>query len=83
MKFLLLSISLITSFAIFASTAQAARPCKVIAEACFAAGAIHRGESRDVILKKCVMPVISGRGVAGVNVDSSVIQACRAKVAAR
>lgn len=83
MKYLLLTIGLIVSLSFFATAAQAARPCKVIAEACFAAGIIHRGESRDVILAKCVKPVISGRGVAGVNVDSSVISACRAKVASR
>lgn len=82
MKYLVLA-GLLASIPFLATATEAARPCKTIAEACMSAGVIQRGESRQVILEKCVKPVVSGRGVAGVNVDPSVIQACKAKIAAQ
>ena len=81
MKYVLLP--LFFAISIFTIDAQAARPCKTIVEACLAAGVIQNGASRQVMLEQCVKPVISGQGVSGVNVDSSVIQACKAKVAAQ
>lgn len=82
MKNLLLAISVIVGFSLF-TTAEAARPCKTIVEACLSAGVIQKGASRQVMFENCVRPIISGRSIRGVQVDSSVINACRAKVNSR
>lgn len=82
MKFLLLSFALISSF-LFMTNVEAARPCKPIAEACLAAGVVHRGQSNQMIFENCIKPVVYGRGIRGVRVDSSVINACRARLSSR
>lgn len=82
MKYLLLLTAFLVSFSLM-TTAGASRPCKTIAEACFSAGVIHRGESEQMIINSCIKPVVYGRGIRGVNVDSTVINACRAKLGAR
>jgi hypothetical protein len=82
MKYLVLVASLIATFS-FATLATAARPCKVIAEACLAAGVIQKGESKQVMMEKCIKPVVAGQNVAGVNVESATINACKAKIATR
>lgn len=83
MKYLLLTMCLIASFQFLAKNAEAARPCKVIVEACLSAGVIQSGASRQVMIQNCVKPIVAGRGIEGVRVDSSVIKACKAKIAAQ
>lgn len=82
MKYLLLTISLLVSFSVF-STAQAARPCQPIVKACILAGVIQSSASRQVMFENCVKPIISGNSLSGVQVDSSVINACKARVSSR
>lgn len=83
MKYLILFVSLIANFSFFGAYAEAARPCKVIAEACLSAGVIQRGVSRQTIFENCLNPILSGKSLQGVQVDSSVIEACRAKINAQ
>ena len=83
MKYLVLAISLMASVTFFATATHAAQPCKTIVEACLAVGAIQPGVPKKVMLEKCVKPIISGQNIEGVNVDPSVIKACKAKVGSR
>jgi hypothetical protein len=83
MKNLVFTFSVIACVSMLGMDAQAARPCKTIVEACLSAGVIQSGATRQVMLDNCVKPVVAGRGIAGVNVDSSVIQACKAKIASQ
>jgi len=83
MKHLLLTISLVTSVLFFATTTQAARPCKTIVEACLSAGVIQKGASRQMMIENCVKPVVAGKNVPGVNIDSSIIEACKSKMSTR
>ncbi len=79
---LLLTIGSMVGILFFAIQADAARPCKTIVEACLAAGVIQKSAARDVMFEQCVKPIISGKNIAGVNIDSATINACKAKVAA-
>lgn len=76
----LLTVSLVTGFLLFATTAQAARPCKSIVEACLSAGVIQKGASKQMMIENCVKPVVGGKSIPGVNIDSSIIQACKEKM---
>jgi hypothetical protein len=80
MKYFLCTICLMASFGI---SAEAARPCKTIVEACLSAGVIQSNASRQTMFENCVKPVVAGRGIMGVNVSPSVIQGCKAKIAAQ
>lgn len=66
----------------FALPVEAARPCKAIAEACLSAGVIQKGVSRDTIFNNCVKPIVAGKSIQGVNIDTATINACKAKIAA-
>jgi hypothetical protein len=59
----------------------AARPCKTIVEACLSAGVIQQSATREVMFQRCVKPIVTGKSIAGVNIDSATIDACKAKIA--
>jgi hypothetical protein len=82
MKHKLMPLILLTVLPLFSLNAQADRPCKKIVEACMSAGIVQAGSSRQLMMANCVKPVLAG-GIAGVQVDPSVIQACKAKIAAQ
>lgn len=54
--------------------------CKVVLDACKAAGFVKGGyKEKKGFFKDCMWPVLKGQSVPGVTVDSSVAQACQAK----
>lgn len=75
------SVILFNSFA-FADNAQVssqAHPCKVIAEACKAAGYVRNDKMQGKnIWSNCMKPVLDGQAVNGVNVDPATAQSCKA-----
>jgi hypothetical protein len=61
---------------------QGGHPCKAIEEACKSAGFMKGGEaSGKGLMMNCMKPVMEGKQVAGVSVDSTTVQACQAKKA--
>jgi len=82
MKYLLFILALITS-STYIQTAEAAGPCKTIVESCIGAGVIPANASRQTMLDKCVKPILSGKNVAGVQVNPAIVTACGAKIQAR
>lgn len=71
----------IATFIAAPSFAKGTGPCKQIVAACEAGGYTKGGHKAGGkgLWKDCVKPLKAGQPVAGVTVDSSVIQACVAK----
>lgn len=80
-QFAIVIAALVSSFA-WANEQKSAdqHPCKVIIEACKGAGFIKGGHKESKgLFKDCMGPILQGQSIPGVNVDSSVVQACQKK----
>ncbi len=63
-----------------APTPRKVHPCKVVHEACVAAG-FAPGKSKEGkgLVKNCVQPLMENQPVAGVSVDPEALASCREK----
>ncbi len=53
------------------------KSCAVIAKACAAAGFVREKSETKGIWSNCMEPILLGKTVLGVKVDSSVVKLCR------
>lgn len=53
------------------------KSCSTIADACLAAGFVKTESTSKGIWHDCMRPVILGKTVSGIKVDSSVVKSCR------
>jgi hypothetical protein len=77
----MMSIALLVMQPVFADTAPSDsskdQSCSVIASACLNAGFVKTESADKQIWHDCMKPIILGKTVAGVTIDSSVVKACR------
>ena len=68
-----------------AQTPDTQHPCKAVEQACEAAGfqrGMHKKDGKGLFLD-CMRPLKEGKTVAGVNISADVVNACKAKAAAK
>lgn len=53
------------------------KPCEVIAKACEDANYVRSGEPGKAFWRDCMKPIVLGKTVTGVSVDSKDVRACR------
>ena len=59
------------------SADSSSKPCAVIANACSAAGFVRTETSGKRFWQDCMKPIILGKTVSGVTVDTASVKACR------
>lgn len=75
---ILASVVLMQSvFADDAMTSSGSKPCAVIAKTCLNAGFSRKGNDNKKFWSDCMKPIILGKAVKGINVDSVTIKSCR------
>ena len=80
-RIILMLVAIFSAHQVFAddvaNSASGGQPCKAIAKACLDAGFVKEESDSKGIWKDCMKPVILGKTVANVKIDSSVAKACR------
>jgi hypothetical protein len=70
-----LTIALLASVTSFAQSRNN-QPCKQVKAACEAAG-FKTGDAKKNLWKSCIDPIVNGKSIPGVSVDTLTIAACR------
>jgi len=77
---LLILASVILMQPVFADDAMMSsdsKPCAVIAKACLNAGYSRKGNDDKKFWSDCMKPIILGKAVKNINVDSATVKSCR------
>lgn len=75
---ILMLSAVLATYSIFADGHMHSKSCAVIAKACMKAGYVRRETSNKRFWQNCMKPIILGRTVPGVTVNTSTVRACRA-----